>query len=125
MAYCFEQDFSTEAWRGGRNVALIDFVLNQECTIRPWLRSASGEDIYGEPETRKCRLQTGKILSNTTVYIHSDGAMDVQHANAKMYCTGEPIPNRSIVECGGRSFIVLNCYEARGFTGDHLEVQLQ
>lgn len=106
-------------------MSLIDFTLTQECTIRPWLRSASGEDIYGPEETRKCRLQAANNLSNATVYIHPDGALDTQHANAKLYCTGERIPNRSIVTCEGKEFIVLDCYQAMGFTGSHLEVTLQ
>lgn len=106
-------------------MSLIDFLLTQECTIKPWIRSASGEDIYGEPEVRKCRLQAKNELANTTVYIHTSGALDVEHANAKLYCKGDPIPNRSVVTCEGREFIVLNCYPARGFTGSHLEVSLQ
>lgn len=106
-------------------MALIDFVLNQTCTIYPWIRSAEGQDIYGKPEVRKCRLQTGKVMANTTVYIQAEGALDVEHANAKLYCTGAPIPNRSKVVCGNREYISLSCYEAYGFTGSHLEVSLQ
>ena len=43
----------------------IKFLLRQTATIRPWIRSANGEDIYGAEETRKCRLQRRRDLEHT------------------------------------------------------------
>lgn len=106
-------------------MSLIDFTLTQECTITPWVRYANGDDVFGESETRKCRMQAGKYLNATNVYIHPDGVVDTDEARAKMYCTGSPIPSRSIVMCEGQEFTVINCYQARGFTGSHLEVTLK
>lgn len=104
-------------------MALIDFVLTQEAIVTPWLREAEGEDIYGEPETRKCRIQHGDHLRHT--YVNPNGAFDQVEARAKLFCTGDPIPTRSIVECEGERFIVLDCYIAHGFQASHLEVTLQ
>lgn len=102
---------------------LIDFLLRQSATIRPWIRSANGEDYYGEEETRKCRLQRTRDLEHT--YKNPAGGMDQVLARAKMFCTGEPIPERSIVTVDGAKYIVLECYRAFGFSEDHLEVVLQ
>lgn len=103
---------------------LIDFLLRQECTIRPCLREAEGQDVYGEPETRKCRIQADRQLNHT--YVNPDGPLDQNIGNqTKMFCTGEIIPTRSIVECDGQKYIVVRCYKAYGFSQDHLEVLLQ
>lgn len=109
-------------------MAMIDFLLTKECTIYPYEREYDGEDIYGEPETRKCRIQGGKYLVSGTSggFNNADGVIDAIQANAKMYCTGSLIPPRSRVECNGRSYIVIDCYEAMGLKGvDHLEVLMQ
>ena len=42
-----------------------------------------------------------------------------------MFCTGEPIPERSIVTVDEQEYIVIECYRAFGFSEDHLEVVLQ
>ena len=102
---------------------LIDFLLRQTCTIKPWIRYANGEDIYGEPEERKCRLQRTRDLEHT--YKKPAGGMDQVLARAKMFCTGDTIPERSIVTVDGQEYIVLECYHAHGFNADHLEVALQ
>ncbi len=102
---------------------LIDFLLTQTASIEPWVREASGEDIYGTTETRKCRLQRGRFLENT--YKNPDGALDQVVGRAKMFCTGTPIPERSVVTVDGEEFIVISCYRAYGFSEDHLEVVLQ
>lgn len=106
-------------------MALIDFALRQTCTIYPWLREAEGQDIYGPPETRACRVQHGRYLTERTVRINPAGVVDTTAAKAKMFCTGEKIPERSRVECDGESFTVIDCYEARGFGASHLEVFMQ
>ena len=102
---------------------LIDFLLTQEAVVTPFLREAGGEDIYGDPETRKCRLQLGPDLEHT--YKNPDGTFDQVLARGKMYCTGEPIPARSKVMADGEEYIVLTCYRARGFKASHLEVVLE
>lgn len=104
-------------------MSMIGFLLRQEATIRPWIRFANGEDIYGIAETRPCRLQRKRDLEHT--YKNPSGAMDQVIARAKMYCTGDPIPERSIVTVDGTEYIVLECYRAFGFSEDHLEVVLQ
>lgn len=104
-------------------MSMIGFLLRQTATIRPWIRFANGEDIYGETEERKCRLQRTRDLEHT--YKNPAGGMDQVLARAKMFCTGEPIPERSIVTVDGAEYIVLECYRAVGFSEDHLEVVLQ
>lgn len=104
-------------------MGLIDFLLRQECVITPWIREGNGEDIYGEPETRACRVQVGRELEST--YVNPDGQMDQVRHRTKMFCVGEPIPERSIVECDGETFTVTRCYRAYGFIGDHLEVVME
>ena len=104
-------------------MSLIGFLLTQTATIRPWLRYANGEDYYGEPEERPCRLQRARDLEHT--YKNPAGGMDQVLARAKMFCEGEPIPERSIVKVDGMEYIVLECYRAVGFDEDHLEVALQ
>lgn len=104
-------------------MALIDFALTQTCTIHPWLREAAGDDVYGPEETRSCRIQMGAHLRHT--YVNPRGVLDQVEARAYMYCTGSKIPIRSKVECEGETYIVVDCYDARGFAGNHLEVYLQ
>ena len=104
-------------------MAMIDFLLRQTASILPWVRYANGKDIYGEPEERKCRIQRNRDLEHT--YKNPAGGMDQVLARAKMFCTGEPIPERSKVTVDGQEYIVLECYRAAGFAEDHLEVMLQ
>lgn len=101
----------------------IDFLLRQTAVIRPWIRSANGEDIYGPEEERRCRIQCKRDLEHT--YKNPAGAMDQVLARATMFCTGAPIPERSIVIVDGQEYIVLECYPAHGFKRSHLEVKLQ
>ena len=79
--------------------------------------------IYGEEEERKCRIQRTRDLEHT--YKNPAGGMDQVVARAKMFCTGDPIPERSVVTVDGLEYIVLECYRAFGFGEDHLEVTLQ
>jgi len=105
-------------------MALIDFLLNQQCTVTPWVRLANGEDIYAEPQERACRIQADRRLDHT--YVNPSGALDQAPANnTKMFCRGDFIPTRSIVECDGQRYIVVKCYAARGFEQSHWEVLLQ
>lgn len=102
---------------------MIAFLLRQTASITPWIRYANGEDIYGLPEERPCRLQRTRDLEHT--YKNPAGSMDQVLARAKMFCTGEPIPERSKVTVDGSEYIVIECYRAFGFAEDHLEVVLQ
>lgn len=104
-------------------MSMISFLLRQTATVKPWIRFANGEDIYGETETRMCRLQRRRDLEHT--YKNPDGTMDQVIARAKMFCTGEAIPERSKVSVDGEEYIVIECYRAAGFGEDHLEVVLQ
>lgn len=104
-------------------MALIDFLLRQTATITPWVRYANGEDIYGETETRPCRIQRMRDLEVT--YKNPDGTIDQVVARATMFCCGSPIPERSVVKVDGQEYIVLRCYRAFGFSEDHLEVTLE
>lgn len=104
-------------------MALIDAFLKQTVKIKPYIRTAGGEPVYGREETRKCRLERGCNLQ--TVYKNADGQIDQIVANAKMYCRGEAIPDRSVVLFDGREYIVIKCSVLGGFTDDHLEVYLE
>lgn len=104
-------------------MSMINFLLRQTAVIKPWIRYANGEDIYGEEEERKCRIQRTRDLEHT--YKNPAGGMDQVVARAKMFCTGDPIPERSVVKVDGLEYIVLECYRAFGFGEDHLEVTLQ
>ena len=104
-------------------MSMISFLLRQNATIYPFVRHANGDDIYGDPETRKCRLQQTRDLEHT--YKNPAGAMDQVLCRTKMFCTGEPIPERSKVVVDSLEYIVIECYRAFGFGEDHLEVTLQ
>lgn len=103
-------------------MSMIGFLLRQTAEITPWVRSANGRDIYGEQEERKCRIQRTRDLEHT--YKNPAGGMDQVVARAKMFCTGDPIPERSKVTVDGSEYIVIECYRAFGFGEDHLEVML-
>jgi len=106
-------------------MSMIQFLLRWECKIKPFIRNVNGEDIYGPEETRKCRIEFGNYLVN-----HSQGGLgsviDQIAAKAKMFCTGDPIPTRSIVYFEGRTLIVIGCSPKYGMGGiDHLEIMLE
>ncbi len=104
-------------------MALIDAFLKQTVKIKPYIRTAGGETVYGREETRKCRLERGGTLK--TAYKYQDGQIDQILANARMFCRGEPIPDRSVVSFEGHEYTVLKCFVASGFRDDHLEVYLE
>ena len=101
---------------------LIQLFFRQSVTILPFLRIGDGQPIYGEPETRKCRLERGKTLVKGFT---PAGVANAAPAGARMYCTGSPIPLGSIVETEERDYIVTQCLVLNGFKDDHLEVTLQ
>lgn len=101
---------------------LIDFLLRQRCTVSPWLALRDGADVFGEPEERKCRLQMNRRLENAGGV---PGVQDAIPVRALMFCTGEMIPERSVVECEGERYTVTGCKKTRGFAEEHLEVTLQ
>lgn len=103
-------------------MSLIECLFRQTVVIRPFIRYASGEPMYGPPQTRKCRFQAGSKLTVTAKDF--DGLMDNESAESKMFCVGTPIPTRSIVEYGDRDYIVIECEEKFAFTDSHLEVRL-
>lgn len=103
-------------------MALIEAFFCQEATIRPYLREGSGEPIYGETETRPCRMERGRKIKTT--YKNPDGQIDQVVAEAKMFCVGSPIPEKSLVTCDGQEFVVIQCKVLNGFYDHHLEVYL-
>ncbi len=104
-------------------MSLIEAFFTQTATIQPFIREGSGEPVYGPSEERRCRMERGKFL--TTVNRYFAGTVDQAPAHAKMFCTGEAIPERSLVRCDGQEFVVINCEVMRGFADNHLEVYLQ
>lgn len=101
---------------------MIGFLLTQTAEIQAYKGYRNGDDAYAEPETRKCRVQYGKY--NRHLYKDPSGEAETITANAKMFTTGDPIPPRSIVTVDGQRMTVTDCYIARGFSADHLEVYL-
>lgn len=104
-------------------MALIDAFLKQTVKIKPFVRVAGGEIVYGREETRRCRLERGSNLQTT--FKDPDGQIDQVIASARMFCRGEPIPDRSAVTFDGREYTVLKCFVLNGFKDDHLEVYLE
>lgn len=104
-------------------MALIELFFTQTVTITPFIRQGAGEPIYGDPETRKCRLERGRSYKSTRA--GQDGVINTEPSGARMYCTGTPIPNGSIVRYGDRDYTVVSCQILNGFSDDHLEVTLE
>ena len=104
-------------------MGLIEMFFAQEAVITPFVREGDAEPVYGESETRKCRMERGKHLQHT--YKNPSGSLDQTVANAKMFCEGEPIPERSLVVCDGQEFVVIDCEVKNGFADNHLEVYLE
>ena len=100
---------------------IIDVLLRQRCEIMPWAGMEQGRDVYGETESRACRLQEGRKLESEGGV---DGTADTARAAALMFCTGEPIPARSRVRCGDKEYTVTACAVAHGLGQEHLEVTL-
>lgn len=101
---------------------LIEAFFKQTATIRPYLREGGGGPLYGEEETRACRMERGRHIQ--TVYKYVDGQVDEVLANAKMFCIGDLIPEKSLVIYDGQEMTVIQCKVATGFKDHHLEVYL-
>ena len=104
-------------------MGLIDLFFTQEAVITPFIREGGAAPVYGESETRACRLERGRHLRHT--YVNPNGSLDQLEAKAKMFCTGESIPSRSLVVCDGQEFTVIDCEVKNGFADNHLEVYLE
>lgn len=104
-------------------MALIDVFLRDDVTIKPYIREASGEPVYGESFTRKARLSAGRNLQTT--YKNPDGQIDQVLVSATMFCTGSPFPPKSVVTFMGVDYIVIRCRPLKGFESSHLEVYLE
>ena len=104
-------------------MSLIDALCTQRAVIRPYLRYAGGKTVYGEPETRACRLEPGP--KTKVVYKNTDGSIVETVASALMFCPNPPIPIGSEVTCSGRTMRVIQCDQMRGFAPNHLEVLLE
>lgn len=103
-------------------MGLIEMYFTQLATITPFVREGDAEPVYGEAETRKCRMERGRHLVSGGA---ANGTTEQIVANAKMFCVGDPIPTRSLVQCDGQEFVVLSCDIMRGFADHHLEVYLE
>lgn len=104
-------------------MGLIDMFFAQTATITPFVRMGNGEPIYGEAETRPCRMERGKNLR--AIGTGASGDVEEIAAHARMFCTGAQIPARSKVACEGQEFTVINCAVMNGFADNHLEVYLE
>ena len=102
---------------------LIDMFLTRTATITPFIRDGDAEPIYGTPETRKCRIQRNKHMHN--VYVNPSGSLDEVTARGIMFCRGEPIPPRSLVDVDNEHFVVVRCNVETGFADHHLEVTIE
>ena len=102
-------------------MGLIALLLNQECTVRPYIRMGGGEPLFGEEETRPCRLERGQ---HQVCFRRDSGQTDQVEARARLFCEGGEIPPGSRVTCEGESYTVANCVGYRRFDLDHQEVYL-
>ena len=103
-------------------MSLIEMLFTQQATITPFLREGNAEPIYGEVESRKCRIERGRYLVNTA---GANGTADQVVANARMFCVGQSIPERSLIDSDGQQYVVINCVIMNGFGDHHLELYLQ
>lgn len=104
-------------------MGLIDFLLSKQAIIKPYQGQADGEPVYGEPETRPCRVEIHTNLTDGVKTVAA-GQYDNAPANATMFTTGEAIPLRSSVVIEGHEYTVAECKVMVGFKAHHLEVKL-
>lgn len=104
-------------------MSLIELFFTQTATIKPFSHMGNGEPVYGEEETRRCRMERGKNLR--AIGTGANGDIEEIAAHARMFCVGEQIPSRSKVTCDGQEFTVINCAVMNGFADNHLEVYLE
>lgn len=100
-------------------MSLIDFLLTESVTIKPFSHYGSGEFVHGESETRKARVEYNPGLRTT---YPGSSEIDAVPAKARIFMTGEEIPQRSLITYNGTEYTVTECKVLKGFVGDHLEV---
>jgi hypothetical protein len=103
---------------------MIERFFTQVVTIKPFIREGSGRPVYGDTETRKCRLEFG-IKNGSLRGRGANGILDTTTAGCRMFCCGDPIPMQSIVTYKDREFVVTDCQIMRAFAVNHLEVTLE
>lgn len=103
----------------------IAYLFTQTVTILPYIKDVDGIPMYDSErtQTRKCRIELNKSMISSGAY--ADGVTDTIHASALMFCTGDPIPCRSIVTYKDKDFIVTSCKPKYGFGMSHLEVTME
>ena len=101
----------------------MESLLVHLATIIPYLRQGSGGPLYGEPETRKCRMEPG--TGHKVVYKKPGGVIQETVANMLMFCLGDPIPVYSRVVWEGQEMLVIRCQQMLGPGLHHLEVALE
>ena len=104
-------------------MSLIKPFLTEEITIEPFVRVGGGQIVYGEKETRPCRIEPAP--NTKVVYKNPHGALAETVASATVFCEGEEIPVNSKVYCNGHEMRVIKCALMRGFGQHHLEVSLE
>ena len=102
-------------------MAFIDFLLNESVVITPFVRMGDGEPVYGTPETRKARMELNPTLVTRVI----GGSVNSVPAKGRMFTTGAPIAERSLVQHGGETYVVQSCAPMHGFGPSHLEVVLE
>lgn len=105
-------------------MSVIERFFTQVVTIKPFIREGSGMPVYGDTETRKCRLEFG-IKHRSPRGRGASGVLDTTTAGCRMFCCGEPIPMKSIVIYKDMEFVVADCHIMRAFSVSHLEVELE
>lgn len=104
-------------------MSMIERFFTQVVTIKPFIREGSGKPVYGDTETRKCRLEFG--VKNRNGGHGASGTVNAVTAGCRMFCCGDPIPMQSIVTYKDREFVVTDCHIMRAFAVSHLEVTLE
>ena len=104
-------------------VSLISPFLTEEIIIEPYVRMGGGQIIYGEAETRPCRIEPAP--KTKVVYKNPHGSLVETTAGALVFCEGDAIPINSRVTVKGHEMRVIQCSLMRGFGRHHLEVSLE
>ena len=104
-------------------MSLIKAFLNQDASIKPFLRAGNGKNIYGEIKERPCRMEYG--FREKVVYKNPAGVIVETVSSALMFVEGEPIPINSLVTHEDNVMRVIRCQPMRGFGPSHLEVLLE
>ena len=97
-------------------------LLPTVCRIRPYLREAAGESLYGAWEERRCRVEPAPAWH--TVRVESRGIIEEVPVQARMFLCGGAIPVLSEVEVGGVRMRALTVSAMWGMGQNHVEVAL-